>query len=245
MLIEQLLNAEVELNRLKAEEVPNVQLSPEEARGAMLLKMRQNNAEIAKAEEKIKQVEDEVKNYEEKIAEADNSLSELKGGRAEKFLEMQRKERKMQAFIDSFDTMKHEHEEAARLVHQRIVQLLRQTNQERTSMEDITKGHIHSENSQPSGSAIDIDDLLIVVEERQQELDQLKEDEDKNLKELATNRDKIASLEEEISKFEHLDELKTQWDDKCTVWFLNEWNFTTDLNVFHEHLFFTQLGFIK
>lgn len=28
-------------------------------------------------------------------------------------------------------------------------------------MEDITKGHIHSENSQPSGSAIDIDDLLI------------------------------------------------------------------------------------
>nr|XP_024377500.1 intraflagellar transport protein 74 homolog isoform X3 [Physcomitrium patens] len=129
MLIEQLLNAEVELNRLKAEEVPNVQLSPEEARGAMLLKMRQNNAEIAKAEEKIKQVEDEVKNYEEKIAEADNSLSELKGGRAEKFLEMQRKERKMQAFIDSFDTMKHEHEEAARLVHQRIVQLLRQTNQ--------------------------------------------------------------------------------------------------------------------
>lgn len=82
--------------------------------------------------------------------------------------------------------MKHEHEEAARLVHQRIVQLLRQTNQvlciffwghwkilrvvrfkmfgwfqERTSMEDITKGHIHSENSQPSGSAIDIDDLLI------------------------------------------------------------------------------------
>lgn len=84
-----------------------------------------------------------------------------------------------------------------------------------------------------------------MVEERQQELDQLKEDEDKNLKELATNRDKIASLEEEISKFEHLDELKTQWDDKCTVWFLNEWNFTTDLNVFHEHLFFTQLGFIK
>lgn len=55
-----------------------------------------------------------------------------------------------------------------------------------------------------------------MVEERQQELDQLKEDEDKNLKELATNRDKIASLEEEISKFEHLDELKTQWDDKCT-----------------------------
>lgn len=43
------------------------------------LQMRQNNAEIAKAEEKIKQVEDEVKNYEEKIAEADNSLSELKG----------------------------------------------------------------------------------------------------------------------------------------------------------------------
>jgi len=39
MLTEQLLIAEAELSRLKAEEPPSVQLSPEEARGAMLLKV--------------------------------------------------------------------------------------------------------------------------------------------------------------------------------------------------------------
>jgi len=39
MLTEQLLVAEAELSRLKAEEPPSVQPSPEEARGAMLLKV--------------------------------------------------------------------------------------------------------------------------------------------------------------------------------------------------------------
>jgi len=43
------------------------------------VQIRQDNAEIAKTEEKIKQLEEEVREYEEKIAEADKSLSELKG----------------------------------------------------------------------------------------------------------------------------------------------------------------------
>jgi hypothetical protein len=42
---------------------------------------------------------------------------------------MQQKEKKMQAFIDDFDATRHKHKEAARLVQEKIVQLLKQTNQ--------------------------------------------------------------------------------------------------------------------
>lgn len=38
--MEQLLNAEAEVSKLKAEEPPTVKLSPEEARRAMLQKVR-------------------------------------------------------------------------------------------------------------------------------------------------------------------------------------------------------------
>jgi len=41
---------------------------------------------------------------------------------------MQQKEKKMQAFIDNFDAMRQEHQATARLVQQRIVQLLKETN---------------------------------------------------------------------------------------------------------------------
>lgn len=39
MMTEQLLNAEIQLSRMKAEELPTMQLSTEEARRAMLLKV--------------------------------------------------------------------------------------------------------------------------------------------------------------------------------------------------------------
>lgn len=45
------------------------------------------------------------------------------GGRAEKFLEMQQKEKKMQAFIDNFEAMHSEHETAAQSIQQNIVHL--------------------------------------------------------------------------------------------------------------------------
>lgn len=35
----------------------------------------------------------------------------------------------MQAFIDNFDAMKHEHKEAAQLVQEKIMQFLKQTKQ--------------------------------------------------------------------------------------------------------------------
>jgi hypothetical protein len=61
---------------------------------------------------------------------------------------------------------------------------------------------------------------IIVVEERQQELNQLEEVEEKNLKELANNEEKITTLKAEIAKFGNLDDLQIQWEAKCTVWFL-------------------------
>jgi hypothetical protein len=39
MMLEQLLIAELQLNKMKAEEFPNIQLSLEEARRSMLLKV--------------------------------------------------------------------------------------------------------------------------------------------------------------------------------------------------------------
>lgn len=59
------------------------------------------------------------------------------------------------------------------------------------------------------------------MEERQQELNQLKEVEEKNLKELTNNERKLASLKAEIEKFGNLDDSRIQWEDKCMVWFLN------------------------
>ena len=59
-----------------------------------------------------------------------------------------------------------------------------------------------------------------MLEERQQELDQLKEVEEKNMKELTNNEGKIASLKAEIAKFGNLDDLQIQWEAKCTVLFL-------------------------
>lgn len=53
----------------------------------------------------------------------------LPGGRAEKFLEMQQKEKKMQAFIDNFDGMRSDHEAAALCVQQRIIQVLQDISQ--------------------------------------------------------------------------------------------------------------------
>ena len=58
---------------------------------------------------------------------------------------------------------------------------------------------------------------IIVVEEKQQELNQLKEAEEKNLKELTNNEGTIISLKAEIAKFGLLDDLQNQWKAKCAV----------------------------
>ncbi|XP_024533191.1 intraflagellar transport protein 74 homolog [Selaginella moellendorffii] len=123
MLTDQLLTVEGELEKLRMEN-PSIKLTAEEAKEALLSKIRQDNLEIIKAEEKSQVLENEIHFHEGKIAEAERSISELKGGRIEKFLEMQQKERKMQNYIENFDSLREEQQKRTFEAQQKICELL-------------------------------------------------------------------------------------------------------------------------
>ncbi|CAM6026765.1 unnamed protein product [Sphagnum balticum] len=215
-LVEQLLRAEEELQHLKIEDSATVHLSPEEARSTMLSKIRQDNAEIAKAEEKCKELEADIRVYGENCDVADKCLAELKGGRAEKFLEMQQKEKKMQAFIDNFEAMRSEHETAAQSIQQNIVHLQECVSHEKDT-EEATNGKGGGFNSSELSDHEmgDIDELLQVMEEQKGELKQLEEMKVKTANEVCSIKEKIATLEAEIYRLGRLDELRAKSEMKC------------------------------
>ncbi|KAL3691316.1 hypothetical protein R1sor_004967 [Riccia sorocarpa] len=202
-LEEQYLTAERELHRLKSNISPVVQLSPAQAREAILSQIRKDNAEIARAEEKSLLLEAEIKILEDKLLAAENSVSELKGGRADKFLEMQEKEKKMQLFIDEFETVRREKTEAVRLVKEKIDLLLEHVDStvssDRTGM-DVSQ---------------DIEALSQELEERNLELKQLEDMESKTKKEIISCKQKMACLQSEVEKLSRLDDLRATSDSKC------------------------------
>ncbi|CAK9876806.1 unnamed protein product [Sphagnum jensenii] len=215
-LVEQLLRAEEELQHLKIEDSATVHLSPEEARSTMLSKIRQDNAEIAKAEEKCKELEADIRVYGEKCDVADKSLAELKGGRAEKFLEMQQKEKKMQAFIDNFEAMHSEHETAAQSIQQNIVHLQECVSHEKGTEEATNgKGGGFKSSELSDHEMGDIDELLQVMEEQRGELKQLEEMKVKTANEVCSIKEKIATLEAENYRLGRLDELRAKSEMKC------------------------------
>ncbi|KAL2622629.1 hypothetical protein R1flu_002834 [Riccia fluitans] len=202
-LEEQYLTAEKEVYRLKSDVSPVVHLSPAQAREAILSQMRQDNAQIARAEEKSALLEAEIKILEDKLLAAENALSELKGGRADKFLEMQEKEKKMQSFIDEFETIRSKRTEAVHLVKEKIDLLL-----------EHVDGSASSDRTNMDASQ-DVEALSQDLEERSKELKQLEDMESKTTKEIVSCKQKMACLQSEIEKLTPLDELRATSDSKC------------------------------
>ncbi|BBN13941.1 hypothetical protein Mp_6g07630 [Marchantia polymorpha subsp. ruderalis] len=205
-LVEQSLIAENELRRLKTEITPVSQLSHSEAREAMIFQIRQDNAEISKAEEKRKLLEAEIKTLEDKLVAAETVLSELKGGRADKFMEMQEKDRKMQSFIDDYENMRRERTEKIRTVKEKIDLLLEHVDIDCSDSGD----RINNEGTQ------DIEGLTQDLDERKRELKQLEEMDLKTRNEISSCRQKIACSQAEIEKFSRLDELRAASESKCS-----------------------------
>lgn len=94
------------------------------SREAVLARIRQDNAKIAQAESRCREAEAENQSLQEQVAEAAASLASLKGGKAEKFVEMQHKEEKMQEFIDNFEKLQFEQESMVGDAQQKIQLLL-------------------------------------------------------------------------------------------------------------------------
>merc|ERR1740130_458142 len=93
--------------KAELEEDTDQNLSPEEMREKLKMKVKDSNQEIEMAEKRIKQVDALVERYQDDIRAKENELAEAKkhAQKAKKYEAVYERDRKMQEFIDEFPQM--------------------------------------------------------------------------------------------------------------------------------------------
>ncbi|CAM6127326.1 unnamed protein product [Calypogeia fissa] len=216
MLVEQLLSAQEQFQQMQEKDAKSFVpvLPPKEASDAFLSKIKYDTAQLASAEAKSRELEIEIQLYEEKLVATEKALNGLKGGRAEKFIEMQQKEKKMQFFLDNYEATFHEHTTAKRAVEQTIVHLREQISQVACSSSSRISGNDTDKKANDNGEQ-PREQLNQELEIQRGELKALEKMEAQTVKEVDMCNQKIATLRNEINRLINLDEACIASDSKC------------------------------
>ncbi|CAM6130021.1 unnamed protein product [Calypogeia fissa] len=209
MLVEQLLSAQEQFQQMQEKDAKSFVpvLPPKEASDALVSKIKYDTAQLASAVAKSRELEIEIRLYEEKLVATEKALNDLKGGRAEKFIEMQQKEKKMQNFLDNYEATFHEHTTTKQALEQTIVHMREQISQVTCSSS--------SSNDTDKKADDNGEQLNQELEIQRGELKALEKMEAQTVKEVDMCNQKIATLRNEINRLINLDDARSASDSKC------------------------------
>lgn len=212
--------AQLLTKRVQLDEETDSSVPPEEMRERLLQKVKDANSDIEAADRRRKQMEDVIEKYHEEIRHKEQELTEAKkhSQKAKKYEAVYERDRKMQEFIDDFPKMSQKDKEDLGNLKFTIVALLKH----------ISKGISLSENLPDAEQLADMKKELTCKEQllrnskdtlsllnadkkkREEELDKINNLDKKISVELKSLKEKITSMEKELTEFKDEDTLKDE-----------------------------------
>jgi intraflagellar transport protein 74 len=187
---------------------------PEE-REHLLQKVKEDNVEISGMERKITELEEQIFKCKERLSQLDMDMDHHQGEKNSKYEELLKRDKDMQAFIDSFDTKKNEIVEKSTQYQTQIVDSLEKLSS--LSKRDMPsypgglkelKEDLQFKEKEMKNSENTADALIIERNQRLQDLEKVNQLESKLNFELTSLKNKIEKLNEDMEKIKNIDELK-------------------------------------
>ncbi|ORX78597.1 hypothetical protein BCR32DRAFT_294935 [Anaeromyces robustus] len=193
---------------------------PEE-RERLLKKVKEDNVEISGMERKITDLEEQIFKCKERLSQLDMDIDPHQGEKNSKYEELLKRDKDMQAFIDSFDYKKNEIVEKSTQLQTQIVESLEKLSS--LSKKDMPsypgglkelKEDLQFKEKEMKNSENTADALIIERNQRLQDLEKVNQLESKLNFELTTLKNKIEKLNEDMEKMQNIDELKKSTEEQ-------------------------------
>lgn len=202
------------------EEETNQQLSPAELKEKLTKKIKDENKEIEKAEKEIKEKEEAIEKVNELTREKENELQEAKkyASKATKYDAVFDREKKMMEFIESYPSVKQNESSQHTETGQRIVILLQHissqlavgANMPSVAQFSDMKSELSFKQSKMKSATETLETLSKELASRKDELSRIETLDVKIAAEIKALKEKMASMEKEMSEFKSEDELRAQ-----------------------------------
>lgn len=188
----------------------------------LLNQVKSETAEIEALQAQAEEVKAETQKVREALAHLESDLSEYKGDRAEKYKELEAKDREMQDFIDKFDDAKREALETTTKTEEHIVQMLEAIGKNLAATDNLPSqqqvqemsADLEFKKKQMDFSVSTHERLKNELELRKKELEKVDNLDAKITSELEAITEKIKSNEESIKKYSNLDALRQDADQR-------------------------------
>jgi intraflagellar transport protein 74 len=195
-------------------------LPDEKTRLMNQVKSETNEIEALQAE--AEEVKAETQKVKESLAALENDLLEYKGDRAEKYKELEAKDREMQDFIDKFDDSKKETVDAMSKTESNIVHLLETIGKNLAATNNLPSqqqvqemsADLEFKKKQMDFSVSTHERLKNELELRKKELEKVDNLDAKITSELEAITEKIRQNEEAIKTYSNLDALRQDADER-------------------------------
>lgn len=188
----------------------------------LLNQVKSETAEIEALQTQAEEVKAETQKVREALAHLESDLSEYKGDRAEKYKELEAKDREMQDFIDKFDDAKREAQDNTTKTEEHIVQMLEAIGKNLAATDNLPSqqqvqemsADLEFKKKQMDFSVSTHERLKNELELRKKELEKVDNLDAKITSELEAITEKIKSNEESIKKYSNLDALRQDADQR-------------------------------
>mmetsp|Transcript_122702 Transcript_122702/g.212771 ORF Transcript_122702/g.212771 Transcript_122702/m.212771 type:complete len:585 (-) Transcript_122702:179-1933(-) len=188
----------------------------------LLNQVKSETAEIENLQAQMETVKAETQKVKEALAHLESDLSEYRGDRAEKYKELEAKDREMQDFIDKFDDAKKTALDDTTKCEERIVHLLEQIGKNMQASETLPSqqqvqemsADLEFKKKQMDFSVSTHERLKNELELRKKELEKVDNLDSKITNELEAITEKIKSNEEAIKKYSNLEALRQDADQR-------------------------------
>jgi intraflagellar transport protein 74 len=209
--------------RVELEEDTDASLTPDEMREKLRIKVKDANTEIESSEKKIKQLDQLVERYHDDIRTKEQELAEAKkhAAKAKKYEAVYERDRKMQEFIDEFPMVMKEELANKEKLKSTIALLMRHISKQISSSTNLPssqqladmKDELSFREQKLKNSKNTLTLLNSDLAMRREELEKINNLDKKINAELKSLKDKIQSMQVEMSQFKTEDELKREAAD--------------------------------
>ncbi|CAD5124370.1 DgyrCDS12662 [Dimorphilus gyrociliatus] len=219
-LYEQLHELEEKRDHLISE--ANNTLSPQEEREKLLLKVKEDNQEIASMDRQKAEIKDRLANIHTELQQIDMDLEDSQGEKNQKYKELKKREETMDEFLNTFEDAKKQEIEKTGTVESTIVQLLNSISGDLQAYAHLPsanefgamKSDLDLKQGEMEKSKTTADNLMQVSQSLQTDLENVETLERKVTSELVSLKERISSMADELITFKDLDRLKREAEER-------------------------------
>jgi intraflagellar transport protein 74 len=193
-------------------------LSFPEARDRLLARVKEDGQSCKKTEESIGNAKKNIESFKKQIEELKTDMDNTDTSELQKYEVLYEKDKIMSEFIGSFEGTKKAELEMIQTLEDNIVSLLEQTSKilERRdilpSAEQFTdwQEDLQYKNVQTANSVATLEQLKVQLDKRKENLNRIRNFDQRVPKELAALNEKISKMQEEIAKYNNINLMRSE-----------------------------------